>query len=163
MHRTILLAVDTTSRAQPAVDAARYLASGNGDTVVVLHVHEFAIGRFGRLQVDCADGEGEQLVDGIVRQLRDAGVDASADVRRTPVGHIARVILSTAEARDAWLIVLGSAGTRDVPRIPFGGVSLRLLHMSNRPVMLVPGGIASPVAAGQSAGEKMQAKPCPRD
>lgn len=26
------------------------------DKVIVLHVHEFAVGRFGRIQVDCADG-----------------------------------------------------------------------------------------------------------
>ena len=59
MSKTILLAVDTTSHTVAAADLARDLAAGTGDKVVVMHVHEFAVGRFGKIQVDCGDGEGE--------------------------------------------------------------------------------------------------------
>jgi hypothetical protein len=34
----------------------RDLSRDSGDHVIVLHVHEFATGRFGRLRVDCAEG-----------------------------------------------------------------------------------------------------------
>ena len=53
MSKNILLAVDTAAHdpAQHVVAAAemtRELARDTGDHVIVLHVHEFAVGRFGR-------------------------------------------------------------------------------------------------------------------
>jgi len=138
MSKTILLAVDTTSHTAAAADMACELASATGDPVVVLHVHEFAVGRFGRIQVDCGDGDGERVVAEIVDQLRSSGVTADADIRKTPVGHIARTILAAAQERDARMIILGSTNNHDVPRLPFGSVSLRLLHLADKPVLIVP-------------------------
>jgi nucleotide-binding universal stress UspA family protein len=138
MSKTILLAVDTTSHASAAADLAADLARGNGDSVVVLHVHEFAVGRFGRIQVDCGDGEGERVVSEIVDRLSAAGITTAADVRKTTVGHIARTICAAADELDARMIVLGSSSAHDVPRLPFGSVALRLLHQSTKPVLLVP-------------------------
>ncbi|HEX9031838.1 MAG TPA: universal stress protein, partial [Streptosporangiaceae bacterium] len=133
MSKAILLAVDTASHTTAAADLARDLAAGTGDRIVVLHVHEFAVGRFGRIQVDCADGEGEHVVAEIVERLRSSGLSAEPDVRKTPVGHIARTILGVADELDARMIVLGSTSAHDVPRLPFGSVSLRLLHSATRP------------------------------
>lgn len=138
MHKTILLAVDTTSHTAAAADMARDLAAGIGDGVVVLHVHEFAIGRFGRIQVDCDEGEGERVVAGTVDRLTAAGITAVADIRKTQVGHIARTIVGVADELDVRMIILGSSTAHDVPRLPFGSVSLRLLHQSSKPVLLVP-------------------------
>jgi len=138
MNKTIVLAVDTTSHTAAAADLARDLAAGTGDRVVVLHVHEFAIGRFGRIKVDCGEGDGEKVVAEIVARLSDAGIAAEGDIRNTQVGQIARAIFAAADELDARMIVLGSASTHDVPRIPFGSVSLRLLHLSTMPVLLVP-------------------------
>ena len=104
----------------------------------MLHVHEFAVGRFGRIQVDCGDGEGENVVTEIVDRLAEAGVDAQADIRKTPVGHIARTISGVADEFDVRMIVLGSGSAHDVPRLPFGSVSLRLLHTATTPVLIVP-------------------------
>src|SRR5215475_12860912 len=97
MTKTILLAVDTTSHTSAAANLARDLAAGTGDRVVVLHVHEFAIGRFGKMQVDCGDGEGERVVAGIMDRLTATGIAALADIRKTPIGHIARTILGVAD------------------------------------------------------------------
>ena len=138
MNKTVLLAVDTTSHTAAAADMARELAAGTGDRVVVLHVHEFAVGRFGRIQVDCGDGEGEAVVTGIVDGLTAAGITALAEIRKTPVGHIARTISGVAEELDVSMIILGSSSAHDVPRLPFGSVSLRLLHQSSKPVLIVP-------------------------
>ena len=72
MSKNILLAVDAAPGDDPArhVSAAsamtRELAQGTSDHVIVLHVHEYAVGRFGRLQVDCSDGEGEAVVNAVV-------------------------------------------------------------------------------------------------
>jgi len=138
MSNTIVLAVDTTSHTSAAANLVRDLAAGTRDRVVVLHVHEFAIGRFGRIQVDCGDGDGERVVSEIVDRLRAAGIEAEADIRKTPVGHISKTILLAADELDARMIVLGSASTHDLPWIPFGSVALRLLHLSAKPVLIVP-------------------------
>ena len=140
MSKTILLAVDTTSHTAAAAGLAGELAGATGDHVVVLHVHEFAIGRFGRIQVDCGDGEGEKVVSEIVDRLTAAGVTAQADIRKTPVGHIARAISAAADELGVRMIILGSANAHDVPLLPFGSVSLRLLHLASKPVLLVPKG-----------------------
>jgi nucleotide-binding universal stress UspA family protein len=142
MNKTILLAVDTTSHTAAAADMARDLAAATGDRVVVLHVHEFAVGRFGRIQVDCGEGEGEGVVTRIVDRLSTAGVKVDADIRKMPVGHIARTISDASEELDVRMIILGSSSTHDVPRLPFGSVSLRLLHQSSKPVLIVPRAVA---------------------
>ena len=138
MTKTIVLAVDTTSHVASAAEVTADLAARAGDRVIVLHVHEFAVGRFGRIQVDCIENEGERVADEIVRRLRDAGVTATTEIRKTPVGHIARTIMATADEVGAWMIILGSTTAHDVPRLPFGSTSLRLLHMSDKPVLIVP-------------------------
>ena len=75
----------------------------------MLHVHEFAHGRFGRLQVDCAEGEREQAVDEIVSDLRAAGVTAGPLVCTTDFGRIARAILVVAEEECVLRLVTGGA------------------------------------------------------
>ncbi|MHB1596017.1 MAG: universal stress protein [Streptosporangiaceae bacterium] len=153
MTKTIVLAVDTNSHIASAAEVAADLAARAGDRVVVLHVHEFAVGRFGRIQVDCAENEGEHVADEIVQRLRDAGVSATAEIRKTPVGHIARTIMATADETGSWLIILGSTSAHDVPRLPFGSVSLRLLHMSDKPVLIVPRSQAAPAVPEAAAAD----------
>jgi nucleotide-binding universal stress UspA family protein len=143
MSINILLAVDAAS-GDPArhVSAAavmtRELARDTGDHVVVLHVHEFATGRFGRIQVDCGEGDGEGVVESIVSDLRAAGVSAEGEIRETHVGHIAAAIRRTADEQDARIVVLGSSSRTDLPRVLLGSVASRLLHMATRPVLIVP-------------------------
>lgn len=149
MSKTILLAVDVASHVTAAAEMARDLVSAGTDQVVVLHVHEFAVGRFGRIQVDCIEGEGEQVANDVAAGLRDSGISATVDIRTTPVGHIAKTILGAADEFDARIIVLGSAKSHDLPYLPFGSVSLRVLHLATRPVLIVPrsaAAIAEPVA-----------------
>jgi len=156
MNKIILLAVDTTSHTSAAADLACDLARGTGDEVLVLHVHEFAIGRFGRIQVDCGDGEGERVVSQTVDRLTAGGVTAQAGIRKTPVGHIARTICAVAEELEVRMIVLGSSSEHDVPRLPFGSVALRLLHQSTKPVLLVP---KAPVPAKEHSAVAQAAMP----
>jgi hypothetical protein len=57
-----------------AASMTRDLSRDSGDHVIVLHVHEFATGRFGRIQVDCREGEG--VVEKVVSELQAEGVSA---------------------------------------------------------------------------------------
>jgi nucleotide-binding universal stress UspA family protein len=104
----------------------------------VLHVHEFAVGRFGRIRIDCADGEGEEVVEKVVSDLRAAGVSAGGEIIETNTGHVAKAILAAAKHHDARLVVLGSSSRTDLPRMLLGSVASRLLHTSTRPVLIVP-------------------------
>jgi len=95
MTKTILLAVDAakTDPAEHVTAAAamtRKLAHDTGDSVIVLHVHEFATGRWGRIQVDCGEGGGQSVIDQVVSGLRDAGITANGVIGTADVGHVAR-------------------------------------------------------------------------
>jgi nucleotide-binding universal stress UspA family protein len=129
----------------------RELSQDTGDQVIVLHVHEFAVGRFGRLQVDCAEGQGESLVAETVADLRSAGITADGTVREADFGHVARKILAVADEYDARMVVLGASGRTDMPHVPFGSVSHRLMHLAARPVLIVPRISSAAGAAGHSA------------
>jgi nucleotide-binding universal stress UspA family protein len=144
MSKNIVLAVDAAAGGDPAqhVSAAaamtRELSRDSGDHVIVLHVHEFSVGRYGRIRVDCADGEGERTVDTVVADLKAHDVSAEAEIRETHVGHIAAAVLAAAHDHDARMIVLGSSSRTDLPRIPLGSVATRLLHTATLPVLIVP-------------------------
>jgi nucleotide-binding universal stress UspA family protein len=150
--KTIVLSVDVTHQLSArnvaaAVEMTRDLARDTGDRVVVLHVHEFAVGRFGRLQVDCGEGDGERLVAEIVAGLKEDSVNAEGVVREANVGHVARRILAVADDYDARMLIVGSSSRTDVPHLPYGSVSHRLLHLARRPVLIVPRRVASATAA----------------
>ena len=152
MSKNILLAVDTASHdparhVAAAAEMTRDLSRDSGDHVIVLHVHEFATGRFGRIQVDCGEGEGEGVVEKIVAGLKAAGVSAEGEIREANMGHTAAAILHAAQDHDARLMVLGSRSRTDLPRIPLGRVASRLLHMATRPVLIVPRSDAHPEPA----------------
>jgi nucleotide-binding universal stress UspA family protein len=141
MSKNILLAVDAASHdparhVLAAASMTRDLSRDSGDHVIVLHVHEFATGRFGRIQVDC--GEGEGVVEKVVSELQAEGVSAEGEIRETRLGHVAAAILHAAKDHDARLVVLGSSSRTDLPRVPLGSVASRLLHTATRPVLIVP-------------------------
>jgi nucleotide-binding universal stress UspA family protein len=156
MSKNILLAVDAVStdparHVRAAADMTRDLSRDSGDHVIVLHVHEFATGRFGHIQVDCGEGQGEGVVSAIVADLKAAGVGAEGEIRETKVGHIATAILHAAQDHDARLVVLGSSSRTDLPRLLLGSVASRLLHISTRPVLIVPRTDAPAEAASSSS------------
>jgi nucleotide-binding universal stress UspA family protein len=136
MSKNILLAVDAASHdpvshVAAAAEMTRDLSRDSGDHVIVLHVHEFATGRFGRIRVDCGDGEGES-------ELKGAGVSAEGEIREANFGHIAAAILHAARDHDVRMVVLGSSSRTDLPRLLLGSVANRLLHMATLPVLIVP-------------------------
>jgi nucleotide-binding universal stress UspA family protein len=152
MSKTILLAVDTArhdlgEHVTAAAEMIKDLAHAD-DRVIVLHVHEFAVGRFGRIQVDCAEGQGEQLVAQIVATLGEAGLAADGAIREADYGHVARKIVAEARNCNARMLVLGSSSRTDLPWVPFGSVSSRLLHIASLPVLIVPMHGTEKTAAG---------------
>jgi nucleotide-binding universal stress UspA family protein len=142
MGKTIVLAVDTArgelaGHVAAAVEMTKDVAHPD-DKVIVLHVHEFAVGRFGRIQVDCADGQGESLITSIVGDLSKSGLSAEGVIKEADFGHVARAILAATGQYQAGLLVLGSSSRTDLPWVPFGSVANRLLHIASLPVLIVP-------------------------
>ena len=154
MNKTIVLAADTKSHVSAAAAVTRELSQDSDDRVIVLHVHEFAVGRWGRMQVDCGEGEGEALVSEVVTDLKNAGIAAEGEIREAQLGHIARNILAAADEHDARVIVIGSGGHGDLPHLPVGSVSPRLLHLATRPVLIVP-----PQSAAKGLEQQPEAAP----
>jgi len=142
MSKTIVLAVEPARRelsehVAAAVEMTKDVAHAD-DKVIVVHVHEFAVGRFGRMQVDCSDGQGESLVARVVENLSESGLSAEGVIKEADISHVARAILAAAEHYQASLLVLGSRSRTDLPWVPFGSVANRLLHISPLPVLIVP-------------------------
>jgi nucleotide-binding universal stress UspA family protein len=161
MSKTVLLAVDTarhdlSEHVSAAVEMIKDLVRAD-DRVIVVHVHEFAVGRFGRIQVDCAEGQGEKLVSDVVGRLGSAGVVAQGVIAEADYGHVARKILAEANDYNARMLVLGSSSRTDLPRVPFGSVSSRLLHIASLPVLIVP--MHAVAEATVKAGDSVQAEP----
>jgi nucleotide-binding universal stress UspA family protein len=136
MVTTILLAVDDSKHSQRAADVVRSLAEATETVVVVLHVHEIAIGRWGRLRID--DSSEDDFAASIAAGLRDAGVQASHEIREVNYREVAHSILQAADDLGAGLIVVGSRGRSDIASLTLGSVSHRLLHTSHRPILVVP-------------------------
>jgi nucleotide-binding universal stress UspA family protein len=95
----------------------------------------------------------------IVSSLRAAGVSAEGEIREANYGHIAAAILRAAHEHGARLVVLGSRSRTDLPRVPLGSVSTRLLHTATRPVLIVPrpdapAGATPSAQAAAAAGER---------
>ncbi len=151
MAKNILLAVDAQQYAPEATEMALGLWHGPEDKIILLHVHEFAVGRWGRLQVDCPEGVAERLITNIETKMTDSGVNVSAEIRETHVGHIARAIIEAADEHDAAIIVIGSARSTDLPYIPFGSVSHKVLHLAKVPVMVVPRQASRPPATADES------------
>ena len=136
MSGSILLAVDDSKHSRRAAEVVEQLATATGATVTVLHVHEVAVGRWGRLRID--DSVGDSFAAGIADGLVAAGVDARADAREAQLHEVAQAIIAAADEIDADFIAVGSRGRSDVGSLTLGSVSHKLLHMSHRPVLVVP-------------------------
>jgi nucleotide-binding universal stress UspA family protein len=138
MFGTILLAVDGSQHAEKAVDLATKLAQIDHDEVVVLHVTEVMPTRF-QIPPDVEyvlDEETIRLAKRYVETLETAGVKARTEFRHIRYGHIARVICDTADELDAGLIVMGSRGRSDLTAVLLGSVAHKVLHLSDRPVLI---------------------------
>ena len=138
MFRTILLAVDGSKYSEKAVELAKRLATATNDEVVVAHVTELLPARFQTypgLGYE-ADREVIELANGYVAELEEAGIKARTELRAAPDGGIARILTNLAEDLDAGLIVMGSHGRGDLTALLLGSVAHRVLHLSQRPVLI---------------------------
>ena len=138
MFRTILLAVDGSKHSEKAVELAKRLAMATNDEVVVTYLTELLPARFQTYPgLDSeADREVIELAQGYVAELEEAGIKTRVELRTAQYGGVARFLTNLAEDLDAGLIVMGSHGRGDLTAMLLGSVAHKVLHLSQRPVLI---------------------------
>jgi nucleotide-binding universal stress UspA family protein len=136
MLEKILLAVDMSQHARKAVPATVELARAGGGTVQVLHVRELYYPVPPRVVGDSPE-EAQQLVDGVVEELKQAGVTAEGTVGTITGGSPAVAILEQARELAAGLVVLGHRGRSELGGLLLGSVAHKVLQLSTCPVLVV--------------------------
>jgi nucleotide-binding universal stress UspA family protein len=138
MYDRILVAVDQSEMSDRAVLAARDLAVLSNGEVWVLHLREREMGpKTGVLVNDETTDEANAAVAASVELLTQAGVKAHGEVRNTIFGYAAREIVSDAIGVGADVIVMGSRGRGDLAGLLLGSTAHKVIHLSDRPVLVV--------------------------
>lgn len=136
MFERILLTIDGSPQSEKTIPVAIDLAERYDAAVTVLHVREH--GRFEGSDVDLGPPiTAEALVDEAVERFRQAGREASGQVRRVSAGDTPEQIIRVAEELNADLIVMGTRGMTQWKSILLGGVANKVLHHAPCPVLLV--------------------------
>jgi nucleotide-binding universal stress UspA family protein len=136
MYERLLVAVDHSEVSDRAIAAARDIASLSKGKVWVLHLREREFGRVGRTPTE-SDEEARDAVTQGVEALIQAGVDAQGEVRETLYGHAAREIVEDAKKHDAGVIIMGSRGRSDIAGLVLGSTAHKVIHLTDRPVLVV--------------------------
>ena len=84
-----------------------------------------------------SDAEAQSIVEHAAKELHDAGVKAHYEVRNTIYGQAGREIVDAARAHDAGVIVMGSRGRGDLAGLVLGSTAHKVIHFSDRPVLVV--------------------------
>jgi nucleotide-binding universal stress UspA family protein len=135
MFERILLSVDGSEHAKRAGEITADLAALVGASVTVAHVQDMPKAWAIDFDPTVAWSDSE-IVDDVVRELKDRGIDAIGEVR-LPRTSVAREIIDLAGEIDASLIVMGTRGLSDGEALFLGSVSHKVAHLARCPVMFV--------------------------
>ena len=138
MFDKILVAVDHSEVSDRALDAARDLALLSRGEVWVLHLREREVAvKTGVSLSDESMDEASAAVAAAVDKLTAAGVKAHGDVGTTLFGYAARSIIDDAKEHDVDVIVMGSRGRGDLAGLILGSTAHKVIHLADRPVLIV--------------------------
>ena len=130
-----VLGYDGTDGSRAALDAAVGLAAELGDTLVVVFAHE--VSRLGGEVHDYEEAlreRGRQVLEEARAVAREGGVEIELVMRELAS---AEALIAVADEHDARLIAVGSYGERPLKSALVGSTPTRLLHLSERPVLVV--------------------------
>jgi nucleotide-binding universal stress UspA family protein len=137
MIEKILLPTDGSEHSEKAVGVASELALATGAEVLVLHVLEgeqtWAVG-----MILESSQEASELVDGVVRRLKEGDVSARGEIVQAAVARTPRAILDVSKNEGVDLIVMGTRGLSNWERLLVGSVAHKVAHLAEVPVLLVP-------------------------
>jgi nucleotide-binding universal stress UspA family protein len=130
-----VLGYDGTDGSRAALDAAIGLAAELGDTLVVVFAQE--VSRLGGEVHDYEEAvreRGRQVLEEARTVAREGGVEIELVMREL---SSAEALIAVAGEHDARMIVVGSHGERPLKSALVGSTPTRLLHLSDRPVLVV--------------------------
>jgi nucleotide-binding universal stress UspA family protein len=136
MARSLIVGYDGSDCAQAALEEAIHFAGTTGDRIVVAFGYE--PGSYG--EEHSAHREevrkfGERATAPAVARAREVGVETTlALIPERPVD----ALISLAEEHDARAIVVGTHGESPIRGAILGSTPHKLLHLSERPVLVVP-------------------------
>ena len=136
MARTLIAGYDGSDCAKAALEKAIEVAGATGDSIVIGFGYE--PGSYG--EEHAAHREevrkfGERVTAPALERAREAGVEAALElVAERPVD----ALISLADAHDARAIVVGTHGESPIRGAILGSTAHKLLHLSTRPVLVVP-------------------------
>jgi nucleotide-binding universal stress UspA family protein len=137
MYEKLLVAVDHSDVTERVLAAGRDLALLASAEVWVLHLREREVmPRAGLIAIETTD-EAQADVDAAVAELTEAGVKAHGIVRNTIYGYAAREIIAQARAEEVSAIVMGSRGRSDLAGLVLGSTAHKVIHLADRPVLVV--------------------------
>ena len=139
MYEKLLVAVDHSKATERVLGAARDLAALSGGEVWVLHLREREIlpKAGGMVSSDELTDDAQAQVDSAVGELTKAGIKAHGVLRSTLYGYAAREIVEDAKSRDVGVIILGSRGRGDLAGLVLGSTAHKVIHLADRPVLVV--------------------------
>jgi len=106
--------------------------------VWVLHMREREVAvKTGVSLSDESMDEARAAVAAAVDKLTAAGVKAYGDVGTTLFGYAARNIVDDAKEHDVDVIVMGSRGRGDLAGLILGSTAHKVIHLADRPVLIV--------------------------
>lgn len=136
MARTLVVGYEGSECAKAALEQAIEFSGVTGDSLVIAFGYE--PGGYG--EEHAAHREevrkfGEQATAPALARAREAGVDAVLElIPERPV----EALISVAETHDARAIVVGTHGESPIRGAILGSTPHKLLHLSTRPVLVVP-------------------------
>jgi nucleotide-binding universal stress UspA family protein len=138
MFDRILVAVDHSEISDRALLAARDLALLSKGEVWVLHLREREVAvKTSVALTDETMDEASAAVAAAVDMLIAAGVKAHGDVGTTVHGYAARSIVEDAIEHDVDVIVMGTRGRGDLAGLVLGSTAHKVIHLADRPVLIV--------------------------
>jgi len=135
---TIVLGYDESPGAPRALEVAISTARRLDEALVIVY-GAAPPGREGeemRSHLDALESIGREAVMHALETATAHGVDADAAIVRAKP---AEALLQVADQHDASLIVVGSYGESPLRSALLGSTPHKLLHLSTRPVLVVPG------------------------
>jgi nucleotide-binding universal stress UspA family protein len=147
MHKNILVAIDSSTTAQKALDESIHLAGALGAKISIAHaVDEAALAQHGMglgsyIDIEKAKGEiresGVRLLNEAVARASEAGIQAEPLLIESTDRRVAEMIADAARNSGADLIVVGTHGRRGFERMLVGSVADNLVRIAETSILLV--------------------------
>jgi nucleotide-binding universal stress UspA family protein len=136
MYEKILVAIDESEAAERVLAAAAELATLSCGEVWLLHVWEGEPSAYKSASARSYP-DARSWLETAVEKMAASGITTHAVVVANLYGYAAREITNVAVALEAGVIVMGCRGRNGVSGLLAGSTARKVLHLADRPVMVV--------------------------